>query len=107
MTKINLNGGKWYGDPKSDSLDELLVKIAKHPLDPRFEHYLDQFISRDVDQNGNSTGFVRFYGNFAEFTHAFDIRTNEEEMIRKFTEAIQSNLASDNYKQARRAAGIR
>lgn len=106
MTKIQLNGGRWHGDPPED-ISVLLEKLEKHSLDPRYEHYLDKFISKIQKEDGTPTKEVRFFGNFAEFSHVFDLRTDEPLLIEKITNAINNNLSSEGYKHARRAAGLR
>ena len=108
MTTITINGGRHYGDKQPDSIDVLIEQLKTRTLDPRFErHYADRFVSTILDRNGQPTGEVRFWGDFAETPHAFDLRTDEKPLIEQLGSLIKTNMQSEAYQAARRAAGIK
>jgi hypothetical protein len=108
MIDIKINGGRHYGDKEPDSIDVLIEQLKARTLDPRFErHYADRFITTITDKNGEPTGTIRFWGDFAETPHAFDLRTDEQPLIEQLSNLIKTNIQSDAYQQARRAAGIK
>jgi len=91
MTTITSNGSKWYGE-EPDSIETLLEVLKENMLDPRFSEY-GNFIIADV-------GSVRFFGNFLNLSHVFDIRTDDPGVIAKLTRAIRENLRRDDYRAA-------
>ena len=92
MTTITSNGSKWYGEAP-DSIDKLVEVLKGHTLDPRFTEYGSNFIVADV-------GSVRFFGNFHNLSHVFNIRTDDPAIIAKLTRAIRENLRRDDYRAA-------
>jgi hypothetical protein len=91
MTTITSNGSKWYGEAP-DSIDKLLEVLKENTLDPRFIEY-GNFIIADV-------GSVRFFGNFRDLSHVFNIRTDDPAIIAKLSRAIHENLRRDDYRAA-------
>ena len=90
-TTIISNGSKWYGEAP-DSIDKLLEVLKDNTLDPRFSEYGNFIIADGVS--------VRFFGNFLNLSHVFNIRTDDPSVIAKLTRAIRENLRRDDYRAA-------
>lgn len=102
MLEIISNGSKWVGQ-SPDTIDTLLEVLSKHTLDPRFERYGD-FVRADTPdiyiRDGHSQvipGAVRFFGNFIDISHVFNIRTDETVIIKALTDAIAANKQTQAY----------
>jgi hypothetical protein len=106
---INHNGSRWAGEEPAD-LAELLDLLATTPLRPDFEQYgnfiTEQAISCTDDKPLFAPGFVKFWGNFFQLSHGFDIITNDPAAIAELTEAIRANQQTQAYKDAKRQEAI-
>ena len=107
MTTIHSCGSKWMGE-EPDSIETLIEVLGTEPLSPTFEGY-GNFIyalggpdgyedSRLRAQAGNT---LRFFGNFAALSHGFQIDSDDPGDIRRLTNAIRANQASEGYQKAR------
>lgn len=96
-TTITSNGSKWHGEAP-DSIDKLLEVLKENTLDPRFSEY-GNFIMAEGQT-------VRFFGNFLNLSHVFNIRTDDPVVIAKLTRAIRENLRRDNYRSALAARAV-
>ncbi len=77
-----------------EHLDTLFWRLAATPLDPRFLP-LGGYVFRDGD------GRVRFFGNFFEWSHGFQISCLEGcEIARRLEAAIEANMASPAFEEA-------
>ena len=97
MTNISLNGGKWHGDQPQD-IQVLLELLKRQPLHPRMEALYGKPFITPVMEEDAPTGVVRFWGNFYEVEHAFDLRTDESALILLLTDLITKNMNSEKYK---------
>lgn len=90
MINIISNGSKWAGEPP-DSVEKLLEVLAKYALDRRFEQF-GGFITKDETDDS-----VRFFGNFFNLSHVFQIVTDEPEIIERLSAAIHANMERPDY----------
>lgn len=88
-TLIMSNGSKWAGEPPDD-IPTLLGVLAEHPL----RRTRGGFITTD-----KAIGTVRFSGNFADVSHAFNIETDDPEIIESVTAAMRKNWCSAAYRR--------
>jgi len=102
MIEIISNGSKWQGEPL-DTIEQLLEVLSKHTLDPRFEGY-GNFVRADTPdiyiRDGHLhavPGAYKFFGNFLDVSHVFNIRTDEPEIIKALTAAIEANKQTQTY----------
>lgn len=93
---IQSNGSKWAGE-SADPIEALFERLATYTLNPMFEEY-GNFVFVEPD---SST--VRFWGNFFDLSAVFSIDTDEPGTIRRLTDAIRANQATDAYQVAREA----
>jgi hypothetical protein len=102
MIEIISNGSKWYGQ-KPDSIEQLLKVLAVETLDPRFNSFVHTFNPYRGWNEGNEKykGCTSISGNFLTLSHAFNIITDEQETISVLTEAINKNLATEEYRLTR------
>jgi len=116
MIRIISNGSKWAGETP-DSVADLLLVLAAHPLDRKFEEFgnfvnaapLTSASPAGYDKNGKMTYHqgpliypdhpetARFFGNFAHLSHVFTIDTDEPEFISVLTAAIRANQKRPDY----------
>lgn len=102
MLEIISNGSKWAGQ-SPDTVGVLLEVLSKHTLDPRFEQY-GNFVRADTPDIYIRDGHVqaipgafRFFGNFIDVSHVFNIRTDEPAIIKALTDAIEANKRTQAY----------
>lgn len=89
---IHSNGSRWAGE-KPAPLSELFEALDDHVLDPTFERY-GNFVYELPD------GATRFWGNFTELSHVFEIDVEDDEMIvYALTEAIRANQRTPRYRE--------
>jgi hypothetical protein len=105
MLEVISNGSKWYGQ-KPDSVEELLNVLNKYALDPMFEEY-GNFINHNPNWLKKESaekykGCTKFFGNFSEVSHVFDIITDEPEVITALEMAIKRNTETEQYKSLRK-----
>ena len=106
MIEILSNGSKWTGEPP-DPVDKLIEVLVKYPLDRTFELYGNFYINSSIDwvvdpKTGRKyyddfPNAVRFFGNFFNFSHVFDIVTDESDIITKLLAAIRTNQMREDY----------
>jgi hypothetical protein len=102
MLEIISNGSKWAGQ-KLDTIEELLNVLNKYSLDPSFEQH-GNFVNNNPqwikpEAKEKYKGCTKFFGNFATYSHVFDIITDEPEVIEALTEAIKRNTETEEYKK--------
>ncbi len=97
-TTIISNGSKWLGEPL-DTIDQLCDVLAETPLDPTFEEYGNFILP--MDDASDTSGMVRFWGNFFLVSHVFSIDTDDPAVIHVLTAAIRANQQTEAYRKAR------
>ena len=115
MIEITSNA---YGKPNALGIDALLERLSSATLCPTFERY-GNFIQHPLyhakpgDKPGewvddterpmypNHPGTHRFFGNFFDYSHVFNIDTDEPELIEVLTKAIRANQATAAYANAK------
>ena len=97
-TTIHNNGSKWAGQAP-DSVDKLLSVLQEYPLDRTFEDY-GNFIQRD----GKT---VRFWGNFYNLSHVFQIDTDDPDLISRLSGAVRDNQKREDYLSQPSAVEVR
>lgn len=108
MLTITSNGSKWAGEAP-DTIEDLCDVLTREPLDRSFECYGNFVITPD-DEIGGPT---RFFGNFANLSHVFNIDTDEPKTIERLTSLIRANqqttgyLAQDEPVEKNRIAALR
>lgn len=95
-TIVAYNGYRIVG-PVAAEVDLLLAMLERETLDPRFEQYGNFVIDADAVLQ---LGEVQFHGNFITYSHAFDVRSDEPEVIARLTAAIRANQATKTYLEA-------
>jgi hypothetical protein len=99
-TIIRTNGSKFAGDPP-DSLESLIdvLEGREHRFAPNAERWF--VLDRSFEEYGS---FIRregtmthFWGNFLDLSHAFDIRSDDPDVIARLTAAIAINRARPEY----------
>lgn len=98
MTKIISNGSKWLGQQQA-SLDELFETLDKHVLDATFKEYGD-FINYNptwLDSAKKFEGCTVIFGNFKDYSHVFNIITDDKFLISQFETAISKNKQREDY----------
>lgn len=84
QTEIISNGGG-----RTFPIEGLFERLREHPLDRIWEAY------------GNfeceSDGVTNFFGNFFTYSHVFDIRTDDPELIGRLRQAIAANKCRADY----------
>lgn len=115
MIEITSNA---YGKPNALGIDALLERLSSATLCPTFERYgnLIQhplYHSKPGDKPGewvddtdrpmypDHPGTHRFFGNFFDYSHVFNIDTDEPELIEALTKAIRANQATAAYADAK------
>lgn len=114
-------GSRWAGEEPGDIAD-LLGALKSATLDPKFEKYGNFINTNPCDAASNPKwgygnnepkwidgkplyavpGVYRFFGNFLDLSHVFSIDTNDAPTIRALTAAIEANIASEAYQEARK-----
>jgi hypothetical protein len=88
-TTIHSNGG---GNPQP--IGALFARLESDALDRTFEAF-GNFIFPDEDWAGG----VRFWGNFATYSHVFGIETDDVGLIARLTAAIRANQQRADYRR--------
>lgn len=86
FTEIVSNGSGYIG-----TVDDLLARLATATLDPTFEKY-GNFVHRT-----RADGVTYFFGNFANYSHVFNINTNDPAVITPLRRAIRENINTAAY----------
>jgi len=112
---ISSNGSRWYGEQPGD-IAELLAALGKYALDvDRFDSFCTvdpcsatvnpkwmplasntepQWI--DGKRLYEANGVCRYFGNFSDYSHVFNIDTNDKPTIDALDAAIKANLERQN-----------
>ena len=91
-TVIEANGSKFMGQ-MPDPIEKLYEILKLEPLDPIFEKY-GNFIFFEHNS-------FKFRGNFANFSHVFNITTNDPRVIDNLINLITENQNSQAYRALR------
>lgn len=87
-----------------DTKENILKDLAEYTLDPVFEEYRN-FVYMptwcDEEVAEKYKGLTAISGNFLKLSHAFNLLTDDEELIKELTEAIRKNQETNEYKQAK------
>jgi len=89
-TEIRSNGSHWAGEAP-DTIEQLLECLSNHALDRVFEQCGNFY---EVEGGGS----VRFFGNFRDVSHVFNITSDDPEVTRKLIKAIDLNRQRPDYK---------
>lgn len=88
-----------------DTKENILHDLQNYTLDPVFEEY-GNFVYKPTWTNKEAEekykGCTAICGNFLTYSHAFNVYTDDEELIAEFTEAIRKNQATEEYKAAKK-----
>lgn len=91
-TIIHSNGGG-----QTLPIEALFDRLLTDTLDRKFEAY-GGFIESGADiERIYGKGYVCFFGNFFTYSHVFRIATNDAELIRELTAAIEINQTKTSY----------
>lgn len=105
MTTIIVSNGSKFAGQENDSIESLLKVLETETLDRSFEAY-GNFINenpRYCSQYGghNHTseyeGLTAIFGNFHTCSHVFNIKTNDPQIIKNLTNAINKNKKTKSY----------
>ena len=98
---VKNNGSTWGGQPMS-SIPQLIQIMKKEVIEESFfSNFRKRYGSDErvqmcpIINEGN--GWFRFFGNFENLSHVFDIRTNNPEVIQKLRDAIKGNEGWSKY----------
>lgn len=69
-----------------DSIPGLLDVLCAHPLD-------DFWLLTGVEIPSRESGAVRFWGNFADLAHVFDVETTDSALIERLRAGVDASLA--------------
>lgn len=116
---VNINGAD-FALPDNDSLLILLSLLQNHTLDPTFEDYGNFMVPCRASCKGefdsesceyayvdlgpmyaDAPEAVRFFGNFIDVWHPFNLDTDDSQLIAVLLEAIRKNQQSCDYLDAR------
>jgi hypothetical protein len=88
-TTIVSNGSRWRGQ-KLATLEQLFQALASHPLE---KFWRKRGIECDpyVDASGDVQP-RRFWGNFADVSHVFEVETDDPALIERFRAAFKANV---------------
>lgn len=86
-------------------IEALFARLASHTLDPIWEEYGN---FSEKDDPAIDPGFTRFFGNFYDYSHVFQIDSNDPDVVARLTAAIRANQATPAYAKAKaeRAAAV-
>lgn len=96
MTTIIISNGGGSQLPISALFD----RLTSDPLDRAFEAFGNFVLEEPENEAGEPIappGTVRFWGNFATYSHVFSIDTDEPELIERLTTAIRANQEREDY----------
>lgn len=104
VSKTRNSDSPWL--ERHDTIERISRDLVEHTLDPVFEQYGD-FCDRSLERMTKEAeekyaGYVRFFGNFLDYSGVFDVTTSDKEIIAKLSELIASNKATPKYIAARR-----
>lgn len=104
LNKVVSEDEPWKMVP--DTAENILRDLERHTLDPVFEFYGD-FVNRepawlDVKTAAKYAGCASIFGNFLDYSHAFRLVTDDEDLISRISAAVAKNKARPEYAQARK-----
>lgn len=89
-----------------DSVERILRDMLEHTLDPTFEYY-GGFVDRNPEWDNPTAakqyaGCTVIWGNFWDYSGAFNIVTDDQSIIDRLTEAVKSNKRRPEYAAAKK-----
>jgi hypothetical protein len=96
QTIIHSNGGG-----RTLPIEALFARLASHTLDRTFEAYGDFIQNALINERGEQLGppgAVGFFGNFFDYSHVFNIWTDDADLIARLSAAVAANKASAAYR---------
>lgn len=90
MINIKQNGSKWAGDAP-DPIEGFKERLKTATLDPYWAPFIEP----------GAVGVMRFSGNFWDYSHGFDISTDEGALIVELAQLITANASTDAYAAAK------
>jgi len=90
-TTIISNGGG-----NAQPIEALFERLESDTLDSTFEDF-----GNFVDLMAYEDGSTSFFGNFSTYSHVFNVRTDDSDLIDRLTVAIRRNQATASYKELR------
>lgn len=94
LTRIFSNGGG-----RMLPVEALFSRLETDVLDPAFEEY-GNFIDVEPERLSGQpypAGTVSFFGNFATYSHVFQIETRDPTLIERLSALIRANQARPEY----------
>lgn len=100
MLEIFANGSCWVHE-KPMPIEALYKALTEHTLDPRYESY-GGFINRNPNWINPNTaekyaGCALLSGNFLDYTHAFNLVTDDEDIISRVEALVAENIKRPDY----------
>jgi len=91
--------------PIPDSVERILLDMEAHTLDPTFEDFGD-FVDRSPEWEAKDTakkyaGCTVIWGNFYDYSGVFEVITDDQTLIGRFTDAVARNKLKPEYKAAK------
>jgi hypothetical protein len=86
------------GSGNAQPIETLFARLESDTLDPMFEAYGDFICYEDRIL---AAGAVQFWGNFSTYSHVFDVRTDDPDLIERLSSAIRRNQLTVAYKTLR------
>lgn len=83
-TQIITNGSRFAGQ-KPASLEELYIVLQEHPLGDFWQKNGCEYADRE-------TGITKFWGNFEDISHAFDVETSDPATASRLRRLILENI---------------
>lgn len=81
---------QYFGSPlHPGTVEDLIVLLGKHDLDPRLAGHGGCFAVNDHDTDGRPA--LRFFGNFKDVSWGFDFVTTDDALITRLTAAFKQN----------------
>ena len=85
-----------------DTKENILSDLQKYTLDPIFEEYgnfvyIPNFENEAIAEEHK--GMTAICGNFATYSHAFNLYTDDADLIKELETAIRKNQQTEAYKE--------
>lgn len=90
---------------KPGTMEDLKEALVKYTLDPRFEEHGNfinnnpHWLKPELQEKYNNCTVI--FGNFFNYSHVFNIITDDEKLISDITELVEINKSTELYKQAK------
>lgn len=94
MRTIIVSNGGGYTMEGPEGIDHLLARLESEVLDPRFEQFGNFIVTED---SALEEGQTQFFGNFVTYSHVFDIRSDDPDVVARLTAAIRANQQTPAY----------